>query len=93
MQAKMQEVELKAQQEAEKAERDSQMKRLEFTASMQMKELDIQGERERQAFAREQHDAEMARMDRQHQLKLTEMAAAAKAKAANANKPEARANG
>lgn len=83
MQAKMQEMQIKAQQEAEKAERDERMKQLEFAANMQMKQLDIEGERERQAFAREQHEAEMQRVERQHQLKVAEMAASARAKAAN----------
>lgn len=92
-QARLQEMQIKAESEREKAEMDGRMKQIEFAANMQIKQLDIEGERERQAFAREQHEAEMARMDRQHQLKLTEMAAAAKAKAANANKPEKRANG
>jgi hypothetical protein len=85
-QAKMQEMAAKHQLEAEKAERDSRMKQMEFAGNMQLKEAEIMAERERQAFEREKHEAEMVRAERTHTQKLTEMAAMTKAKAANVNK-------
>lgn len=85
-QARMIEMQTQAQLEAEKAERDGRMKQIEFAANMQLKEQEIIAERERQAFEREKHQAEMARAERAHDQKMTEMAVMAKAKAANANK-------
>lgn len=85
-QARMAEMQAQAQLEADKAERDGRMKQMEFAANMQLKEQEILAERERQAFEREKHAAEMARADRAHDQKLTEMAAMTKAKVANANK-------
>jgi len=92
-QAKMFELQAKAQQDAEKAareaekdERDGQRKDMEFAQNMRMKEIEMQGERERQAFEREKFQMQAQHDERMHNQKLTEMAAAAKAKVANANK-------
>ena len=85
-QARVAEMQIQAQLEAEKAEREGRMKQIEFAANMQLKEQEIVAERERQAFEREKHQAEMVRAQVTHSQKMTEMAAMTKAKVANANK-------
>jgi hypothetical protein len=75
-----------AAREADKDARDAQRADIEFKQNFDMKQLEMQAERERMAFEREKHAAEMARADRQHSQKMTEMAAMTKAKVANANK-------
>lgn len=85
-QARMAEMQMQAQLEAEKAERDGRIKEIEFAANMQLKEAEIMAERERRAFEREKHEAEMAHAELTHSQKLIEMAAMTNAKAADVSK-------
>jgi hypothetical protein len=77
-----------AAREAEKDARDAQRADIEFAQNMRMKELEMQGERERQVFEREKYAMQQQQAERTHTQKMTEMAAMTKAKVANANKPK-----
>lgn len=75
-----------AQREDAKAAREAERKDAEFRQNYDLKRLEMSADVQRMNFEREKHQAEMARADKAHSQKLTEMAVMAKAKAANANK-------